>query len=289
MMSENQVAPRSRVASIADYFAHPANKAKMENALGRAIPTKNYVQAAMNAIRKDGRLQACEPASLFESLLDAAGLQLVVGSALGHAYLVAYGKQCTLIIGYRGLIELATRSGKVRNVEARTVHEDDDFTFRYGLSPVLDHSPCLATKKTKDNLKAVYATAELADGTKVFDVLLPHEIEEARARSQSGKKGNGPWGSDYLEMARKTAVRRLTKYLPLSADAQAAIREDEEREMGLSPREVEVESAADAINAELAAETQEVVEAETEMESEMTDEEADLQAARDAWANGGTN
>lgn len=286
MTSENLVPQRSRAATIADFFGHASNKAKLENALGKSIPTKSYIQAAMNAIRKDGRLQQCEPASLFEALLGAAGLQLVVGSALGHAYLVAYKDQCTLIIGYRGLIELATRGGKVRNVEARTVHEDDEFEFEFGMHPRLVHKPCVATTKTKANLTAVYAVAHLEDGTPVFDVLYPHEIEAARMCSQSGKKNSGPWGAHYLEQARKTAVRRLAKYLPLSAEVQAAIREDEKREMNLAPRDVEVESAADAINAELEAASEPEGDAERSEEDAHVDALAEQDEDMRRWAQG---
>lgn len=232
---------QEREGTIRGYFGR--NIKKLESHLQGIIKPEAFLAAAMTSIQGNDKLLECRPDSLFTCLMESAQLRLVPGKAIGHAYLVPYKNTCTFIIGYRGMIELATRGGKVRKIEARTVHEGDHFDFGFGFEPFIDHKPSLeAENKTKHNLLAVYAVATLKDGTHQVDVLRPDEIEAARQRSQSGKNNNGPWGSDYLEMARKTAVRRLCKYLPLSLDVAQAIGEDEQRE--LAPRDVALEDDA---------------------------------------------
>jgi recombination protein RecT len=246
------ITAEARGDQIGAYLAR--DRKKLERALQNAVPFESYLTAAMSSIRNNDRLLQCSNASLMNSLLQAAQLQLVVGDARGHAYLVPYKSECTFILGYRGMLELARRSGRVRKVDARTVHQGDHFDWGFGFEPYIDHKPKLGEKKTSANLIAVYAVATLDDGTHQVDVLDPHEIEAARMRSQSGKNNNGPWGSDYLEMARKTAVRRLCKYLPLSLEAQQAIGEDEARDE--RPRDVVPENAEPKTNTNLQSLTQ---------------------------------
>ncbi len=157
-------------------------------------------------------LRDCDPYSLIAAVMTASQLGLEIGIN-GQAYLVAYGREVTLIPGYRGLITLAIQSGVVNSIEARAVHEKDRFTFCYGTAPDIQHDP--EWLEDPGDVVAVYAVARLAGGL-VFDVMSKREVDSIRARSKAGKYG--PWQDDYEEMARKTVVRRLCKYLPMSVD-----------------------------------------------------------------------
>lgn len=166
-------------------------------------------------------LLECSPLSLLMSLMRAAELGLEPNTGLGLSYLVPYRnartrqRECQLIPGYRGLVQLARQSGAVRSVEARVVREKDAFKLAYGLDQVLEHAPFLDGDPGR--LRLVYAVAHLVEGDPVVEVMSRAEIDAIRARS---KMPDGAWASDYEEMARKTVIRRITKFLPASTDPQ---------------------------------------------------------------------
>ena len=184
---------------------------------------------ALISIRQTPKLQDCTPESLLGAILQAAQLGLEPDGTLGQAYLVPYKTNATLQIGYRGMIELARRSGKVRRIAARVVYDGDHLEYETGLEDRLVHRPNLKRKADAEVI-AVYAVAELEDGAKVFDVLTKDEIE--RARSASRNRSGEIWSKYYDEMARKTAVRRLFKYLPVSVELSRALALDEVGEAG---------------------------------------------------------
>ncbi len=195
--------------TIAQYFE--SIKPELMKAVPKHLSVDRLVRIALTEIRKNKALEQCDPNSLMAALMTAGQLGLEIG-VNGQAYLVPFGRECTLIPGYRGLITLAVQSGLVNVIEARVVHENDDFSYCYGLEPDVQHAP---TMDDPGPVVAVYAIARLAGGV-IFDVMSKKEVDSIRARSRAGK--SGPWVSDYEEMARKTVVRRLCKYLPMSVD-----------------------------------------------------------------------
>lgn len=179
-------------------------------------------RVALAAIGRSSDLLACSVPSLLQALAQAAQLGLEIGGALGEAYLVPYKGAATLIVGYRGLLSLARRSGQIASIEARVVRDGDRFAVRYGTTPEIAHEPAIGSG---GSLVAVYAVARLTDGMVQSEVMSRAEIDAIRARSKTS--GSGPWVTDYDEMARKTVVRRLAKYLPMSADLADALTVEE--------------------------------------------------------------
>lgn len=167
-------------------------------------------QAAIACQRNYDRLAPCSHSSVLMSVIQGAELGLDFTPAMGEAYLVPYGKECTLQVGYRGLIKLATRSGRVRMIEARCVYEHDEFLYELGTTPYIKHVPAKLGQPRGDLLGA-YAVAILSDGTRAFEIMDHDEIEAIRKRSRSGN--SGPWVTDRPEMFRKTPTRKLCKYL----------------------------------------------------------------------------
>ena len=133
-----------------------------------------------------------------------------------------------LIIGYQGLEELAYRSGKVAAITATTVHENDEYRYSEGLSPILEHVP--SSRGDRGEIVAAYAIAQMISGAKVHAWLWRAEIDKVRSGSQAG--GGGPWVTHFAEMAKKTAIRRLAKLLPVAVIQQAAVLQ-EQADMGL--------------------------------------------------------
>lgn len=221
----------ARVASknpIINMLVSDSFKKQMALALPKSLTADRLTRIVLTEFRKTPALLHCDRESLFGAVLQCAALGLEPGSALGHCYLLPYKKTCQLIIGYRGMIDLARRSGQILSLCAYCVHEADEFHYELGLHPDVRHIP--AATADRGPVTYVYAVATLKDGGVQFEVLSRAEIEEVRKSSRSG--GQGPWIDHWEEMAKKTVIRRLFKYLPVSVEVARATEIDERSERG---------------------------------------------------------
>ncbi len=192
----------------------------------RQRTAERMVMVALSATGRSATLAKCTHASILKAIMLSAELGLEAGGVLGDAYLVPFKnkykvngrwvdvQEATLIIGYKGLIKLARQSGEVASITAQVVYSNDVWEVELGLEPYVKHRPELV-KDRGDPLFA-YAGIMFKDGGKQLDVMSRHDIERIRLRSRA--KDNGPWVTDPAEMWRKTVVRRLMKYAPLSSD-----------------------------------------------------------------------
>jgi recombination protein RecT len=189
---------------------------RMKPEIARALPSHmdpdRLARIALTVFRQTPQLAKCDPNSFLGALMTCSQLGLEPGP-LGEAYLVPYGRNVTFIPGYRGLIKLAWQSGQLKNIAAHVVHEDDDFDYAYGLEPYLRHKPSLTSE---GKVIAVYASAVLNNGGSAFVVMNVKQVEAIRGRSASSK--SGPWVTDWDAQARKTAVKQLIRWLPLSTE-----------------------------------------------------------------------
>ena len=175
--------------------------------------------------RRDGKsLVDCTTLSVVGGVMAAAQLGLEIGTSLGQAYLVPHRVQGVLtavfIPGYRGMIDLSRRSGSVSVIDAVVVHRRDPvFKVVLGIAPRIDHEPYTGDLEAGD-LRAVYARCLMRDGSTQFVFLTKREVDSVRKRSKAGD--SGPWVTDFEEMAKKTAIRRLWKVLPVSVEKAMA-------------------------------------------------------------------
>ena len=203
-----------------------AKRADFESLLPARLTPDRLIRVALTAVNKTPALLNCSFESVLESLMTAAQLGLEPGGPLGGAYLVPFKGRCQLVPGYRGLIDLARRSGEILTIEARTVGVNDAFEVEYGDTPRLYHKPDLDEPvTTAEQLRYVYAVAQLRGGGRQFEVMTRKQVDAIRAASQG--RDHAPWSNHYPEMARKTVVRRLVKYLPVSSELQDALSLDE--------------------------------------------------------------
>lgn len=183
-------------------------------------------------IKKNQSLAGVDPITLFGSILQSAQLGLEIGGALGHAYLVPFrskkGAEAQFIVGYRGMIDLARRSGQIVSLQAHEVRANDEFDFEFGLDEKLVHKPA-ATKRGE--VTHFYAVAKLVGGGHQIEVMSLEEVELVRNSSKAGQ--SGPWVSHFVEMGKKTVIRRLFKYLPVSVELQKAVSLDELADEGI--------------------------------------------------------
>lgn len=199
-----------------------------------------FRMTVLQAVTTTPALMTCSATSIVVAALEAAQLGLEPTGILGGAYLVPYEnrkkriREAKLIVGYRGYIDLLRRAAEVRSIEARVVYENDDFEVRFGTGQFLRHVPWyMVGAEESGSRKAVYWIARLANGAEQFDVLTMAEIEKVRKGSRAADKG--PWVDYYDEMAKKTAIRRAVKTLPISVwEARRAVQLEDEAEEGAS-------------------------------------------------------
>jgi len=193
-------------------------KSEIAKALPRHLTPDRFLRIALTALTKTPKLADCTPESLCACLITLSSLGLEPDGRRAH--LIPYGTTCTLIVDYKGLAELVLRSGDVSRLHADVVCENDEFD--YDLGAIRRHK--IDFKKPRGDAYAAYALAEMKTGQIAVAVMSRDEVEGIRKRSRSGS--SGPWVTDWNEMAKKTAFRRLSKWLPLSPDIRDAV-EDE--------------------------------------------------------------
>ena len=215
--------------------------------LGKALPKgvtpERIEKIIISAMNKQPALLECTPQSMYQACMECATLNLWPGPQ-GHMYMIPrnnkvkenggerWEKQSDAMIGFRGMIELAYRSGKIvpGSFIAQVVRDGDVFDIEYGSTNAIKHRPLIGNTGP---IIAAWAGAKPIEGDFVFHVMSYAEIDAIRKRSKSS--GTGPWMTDWAEMACKTVVRRLWKYLPSSVIENFidAIERDTEREIDL--------------------------------------------------------
>jgi recombination protein RecT len=245
-----------RTNDIAALLNDPKVKQQMALALPRHVTADRLARVALTEVRRNPALAKCDQMSFLGAIMTCAQLGLEPGGTLGHAYLVPFENrkagrtEVQFILGYRGMIDLARRSGQIQSIEARAVYEGDRFEVKFGLDSDLTHVPDFENpnRTQPDKLRFVYAVAKLKDGGLQFDVMSRREIEAVRAQSKAAT--SGPWQTHYEAMALKTVIRRLFKYLPISIEIAQAIEQDERADRG-EPQESPL-ATDDVIDVELA-------------------------------------
>jgi len=213
-----QVARRDEKPSLATLINQM--KPELQRALPKHMDPDRMARIALTVLRQTPKLNECKPESFLGALMTAAQVGLEPGP-LGEAYLVPYGREVTFVPGYRGLVKLAWQSGQLESIAAHVVYAGDEFDYSYGLTPTLVHKPAL---RDRGDVIAAYAVATFKHGGNAFEIMSREDIEAIRKRSKAS--GSGPWVTDWNEMARKTVMKRLSKWLPLSPEFANAVQRD---------------------------------------------------------------
>lgn len=229
---------------------------QIEKALPSVITPERFTRIALTAYSRNEKLQECTPESFLGSMMQAAQLGVEPNTPLGQAYLIPYRNKGVMEVqfqlGYRGMIDLAYRSGEVQNIQAHEVYENDTFEYELGLEPKLRHIPAL---KDRGNVILYYAVFKLTNGGVGFEVMSKEDVE-AFAKKKSKTYGTGPWQSDFDAMAKKTLVKRLLKFAPLKSDFVRAVTADETIKSGISENMADLPDETVTIDAETTAPTE---------------------------------
>lgn len=229
---------------------------QIEKALPSVITPERFTRIALTAYSRNEKLQECTAESFLGSMMQAAQLGVEPNTPLGQAYLIPYRNKGVMEVqfqlGYRGMIDLAYRSGEVQNIQAHEVYENDTFEYELGLNPKLRHVPAL---KDRGEVILYYAVFKLTNGGVGFEVMSKEDVE-AFAKKKSKTYGTGPWQSDFDAMAKKTLVKRLLKFAPLKSDFVRAVTADETIKSGISENMADLPDETVTIDAETTAPTE---------------------------------
>lgn len=203
----------------------------MEGEIAKALPSvitpERFTRMVLSALSTTPALAQCSPKSFLGAMMTAAQLGVEPNTALGQAYIIPYrnhGKmEAQFQLGYKGLIDLAYRSGEVSIIQAHEVYENDKFEFELGLDPKLVHVPANADR---GEVIAYYAMFKTKDGGYGFEVMSREDVEY-HAKRYSKAYGNGPWQSNFDEMAKKTVLKKSLKYAPMKSDFVRGMAQDE--------------------------------------------------------------
>ena len=226
----------------------------MEGEIAKALPSvitpERFTRMVLSAISTNPKLGSCTPASFLGAMMSAAQLGLEPNTPLGQAYILPYQNKGVLEaqfqLGYKGLIDLAYRSGEVEVVQAHIVYANDKFECEYGLEPKLTHIPA---DKDRGEAVKVYAMFKTKSGGYGFEVM---SMEDVRIHAEKYSKANNtsfsPWKTNFEEMAKKTVLKKCLKYAPLKSDFVKGIVQDGAVKSGLSEDMYEVPN--DVVEAE---------------------------------------
>lgn len=220
-------------------------KGELAKMIPKTLSIERLLKVAQIAATTTPALAKCDVPSLIGAIGQCAQMGLEPNTVLGHAYLVPFNTKrkdadgnerwvnsVQVIIGYKGLIDLARRSGQIVSIAAHEVCENDHFELVYGIDEKLNHTPAMGER---GEVIGFYAVAKLKDGGHCCEFMSTLQVERIRdgsqgyqravesARKYNKKEISHPWTQHFVEMGRKTVIRRLAKFLPLSIEFQSAV------------------------------------------------------------------
>lgn len=204
-------------------------QSEIRKALPSVITPERFTRIVLSALSTNPKLAETTPQSFLGAMMTAAQLGVEPNTPLGQAYLIpfwnskAHALECQFQLGYKGLIDLAYRSGEVNVIQAQVVCENDEFTYSFGLDPQLKHVPATHDRGAPVYVYAVFRTKDDGYG---FEVM---SMDDVRAHAQKYSKAysSGPWQTNFEEMAKKTVLKRVLKYAPLKSDFVRGVAQDE--------------------------------------------------------------
>jgi recombination protein RecT len=216
--------PVEKFESVKSMLMKPEVKAELMRGLPKMLSIEHFIRTTLSVLRMNPGLLDCTKASLLGAILGAAQIGLELEPTLGQAYIVPFKDksrgtvEAVLIPGYRGYLTLARRSGEVSSVTCEPVYDKDLFEIEFGTNGHIKHIPLLEEDRGK--FRGCYIVYKFKDGGEYFTYMSLAEIEAIKKRSKAGS--SGPWETDFIEMAKKTTVRRSIKYVPVSIEMQKA-------------------------------------------------------------------
>lgn len=233
-MQSNEIVPAKPMDRFKQELA--MREGHLRSLLPQAMTVDKFQAVVVAAVADNMDLLDCDRGSLLKACLSAAELGLSLNKSMGEADILKVwdGRMKKNVAQfrprYKGLMKLALQAGEVLKIESRLVYEKDVFEVEEGIEPRIIHKHGLSDRGEKIG---AYCVWKLKNGETQFEIMSKEEILSIRNRSSSKTKEGvivGPWKTDEAEMWRKTVVRRASKYMPLSTEAQRAVMADNQAE-----------------------------------------------------------
>lgn len=223
--TESQVQTAKKQPTMQDYIK--MMQGEIKKALPSVMTPDRFTRIVLSALSTNPQLAQTTPQSFLGAMMTAAQLGVEPNTPLGQAYLIPYRNHGRLEtqfqIGYKGMIDLAYRSGDVSVIQSHVVYANDEFSYSFGLEPELKHVPA---KSDRGEPTHVYSVFRTKDGGYGFEVMSIEDVR-AHARKYSKAFSNGPWQTNFEEMAKKTVLKKALKYAPMKSDFVRAVAQDE--------------------------------------------------------------
>lgn len=199
---------------------------------------KPFITSVLSVVNDNKLLQKANPQTIMSAAMTAATLNLPIQPSLGFAYIVPYRQNgqnaqnaqntqnAQFQIGYKGLIQLAIRSGQITSINADKVYQEQFISY----NPLFGELNIDFTKDHKKGEKPIgyFAAFSLVNGFKKVTYWTRQEVEEHAKRFSKSFK-NGPWNTDFDAMARKTVLKSImSTYAPLTTEMETAFTADNE-------------------------------------------------------------
>ena len=220
----------------------------MEKEIAKALPSvmtpERFTRIVLSAISTNPQLASCTPGSFLGAMMQSAQLGLEINTPLGQAYILPYRNKGTLEaqfqLGYKGLIDLAYRSGEVEVIQSHVVYEKDTFECEYGLEPKLRHIPADGDRGVPVKVYALFKTQNDGFG---FEVMSMEDVKKhAQKYSQSYSSSFSPWKTNFEEMAKKTVLKKALKYAPMKSEFVRAVSADSTVKTEIAPDMLDVQA-----------------------------------------------
>lgn len=214
--------------TTAEWLGSSYFKNNLSAIIPKNLSVERICRIALTELRKNPALQQCAANSFLWSVMEATKMGLEIGGVLGHAYLIPRKGICEFMIGYKGMIELANRAHVL--VTANLVYENDEFYAEFGNNEQLKH---VVKPGNRDKYLSAYAYMRTKENTFKMYTMLPEEITAVMKKAPNYTSPNSAWVKDFSAMAKKTVIRQLFKFFPISDDLTRAIALEELREAGI--------------------------------------------------------
>lgn len=208
--------------STREFFQQGSVQAKFKEMLGKRAT--QFITSVMQVASSNSLLAKATPQSIYGAAVTAAVLDLPIQNNLGFAYIVPFGGQAAFMIGYKGIVQLALRSGQFKNISVTEIYEGQ----------IVSENPLKGyefdfTKKDSDKIIGYAAYFSLINGFEKTEYMSKEKLEaHGKKYSQTYKRGGGLWRDDFDAMSKKTILKlTLSKYAPLSVEMQKAITFDQ--------------------------------------------------------------
>lgn len=224
--------PKQEIAIRPAMDAIRGKAAEFQALIPGGVDRARFINMILSELHRNTALHVCTQQSIIAAVGLAARTGLEVGGPLAQAHLIAYkkrdkqgnliGSECQFQLDYKGLIALGYRSGAIIDVVVELVYEKDEYSRDgRGITHKRD-----SFMKDRGAVVGGYCILRQANGGELIEEMSTEEIENTRSRSKASK--DGPWMSDWGEMAKKTVIRRAYKKVQFAPEYKEAIEAGDE-------------------------------------------------------------